>query len=69
MRKAAWSRNTSAWWLIGGGLFTVLASDKSANVYDPNLAYGLGAITAAGFLTFTIKGSNHDRRASLALHQ
>lgn len=70
MGKAAWSRNTSAWWLLCGGLFTVIASDKSASAYDPNLTYGLGAITAAGFVTFTIKGSRHDRRAAAALrHQ
>lgn len=69
MGKAAWSRNTSGWVLLFGGLFTAIASDKSVKVYEPNLVYGLGAITATGFVTLTIKGSKHDRKAAVLLHQ
>jgi hypothetical protein len=68
MGKAAWSRNTSGWVLLFGGLFTAIASDRSGK-YDERLPIGLGAITAAGFVTLTIKGSKHDRRASKLLHQ
>lgn len=69
MRKAAWSRNTSIWWAVGGSLFTAMAMDKSAKAYDANLALGLGAFTAAGFVTFQLKGAKHDKRASRYLHQ
>lgn len=68
MSKAAWSRNTSMWVAVFGGIFTGLAMDRSAKVYDGTLAFGLGAVTAAGFVTLQLKGSRHDKRAAKALH-
>lgn len=68
MEKAAWNRNTSMWFALFGGIFTGLAMDKGAKAYQPDLAFGLGAVTAAGFLTFQLNGSRHDKKAAKALH-
>lgn len=69
MKKAAWNRNTSIWFAIVGSAFTGLAMDKSAKAYQPDLAFGLGAVTAACFVTFQLNGARHDKRAAIALHQ
>ncbi|MCB0771190.1 MAG: hypothetical protein KDC00_12400 [Flavobacteriales bacterium] len=67
MGKAAWSRETSIYWALGGGLFAMLAADQSAKAYDHGLAVGLGAITIGGFAFLQIKGAKHDRRAAQLL--
>jgi hypothetical protein len=69
LKKAAWNRNTSIWFAAIGGIFTGLAMDKSAKAYQPDLAFGLGAVTAACFFTFQLNGARHDKRAAIALHQ
>lgn len=68
MRKAAWSRETSIYWALGTGLFTMLAADQSAPAYDHNLAVGLGSLCIGGFAVLQIKGARHDRKASRYLH-
>lgn len=69
LRKAAFDRNTSLWWALFGGTFTALAMDRSAKVYQPGLAVGIGAITCAGFFSFQLAGSEQDRKAARALHR
>lgn len=68
MRKAAFDRNTSMWWALFGGAFTALAMDRSHKAYQPNVAFGLGAVTCAGFFSFQLAGAVHDRKAARALH-
>ena len=68
MRKAAWSRNSSMWWALFGGAFTALAMDRSHKAYQPDLAFGLGAVTCAGFFSFQLAGACQDRKAARALH-
>lgn len=69
MRKAAWSRNTSVVGAAVGAIFTAMACDKGAKVYNERAAIGLGALTGAWFFTFQLKGAHHDRAASKYLHQ
>jgi hypothetical protein len=64
MRRDAWCRETSIYWLLAGGIFTTLAADRSAPQYDQKLAVGLGLVTVSGFATFQIVGARHGRKAS-----
>jgi dipeptide/tripeptide permease len=68
MRKAAFDRNTSLWWALFGGAFTALAMDRSQKAYQPNLAFGIGAVTCVGFFSFQLAGAVQDRKAARALH-
>ena len=68
MRKAAFDRNTSMWWALFGGAFTALAMDRSQKAYQPDLAFGIGAATCAGFFSFQLAGAVQDRKAARALH-
>lgn len=67
MRKAAWSRNTSIYWLVAGSAMT-LASHVSNGESGDVVPLAMGGLTFAGFAVFQIKGSGHDRRASVSLH-
>ena len=67
MRKAGISRNTSIGIAIAGGIFTALASDRSAKVYDQRGAFVIAVATGVGFAAFQYKGSRHDRKAGAIL--
>lgn len=60
--KAGRSRDTSIGIALVGGIFTCIAADRSARVYDQRGAFVLGVGTALGYAIFQYKGTRHDRK-------
>jgi hypothetical protein len=68
--KAGRARNTSMWFLVlGAAMAAANEAQREGNKYEEGITWGLAGIGAAGFVTFQLVSSDHEKKAGKALHR